>query len=71
MRKHGQSKAHIERFFCTSCKKTFQSRYIYSGSECKVTGNGYNHAVSLIKWPVKPPVGEPKTSPHLSPESAE
>ncbi len=35
-KKHGKSRAGLSRYFCKSCNKTFQIRYIYKGNENKM-----------------------------------
>lgn len=51
IRKHGSSRAGIPRYYCSACKKTFQTRYIYQGNESdihrlirKLLAEGKSHA---------------------------
>ena len=36
VRKHGLARSGVQRYYCTSCKKTFQVRYIYLGNETNI-----------------------------------
>ncbi|WP_147280760.1 IS1/IS1595 family N-terminal zinc-binding domain-containing protein [Pragia fontium] len=36
VRKHGKSKSGMQRFWCSSCSKTFQNDYIYTSWEHQV-----------------------------------
>lgn len=36
VRKHGTSRAQIQRYLCTACNRTFQTRYIYQGNESDI-----------------------------------
>lgn len=36
VRKYGTSRAGIQRYLCTACNRTFQSRYIYQGNEADI-----------------------------------
>ncbi|MBP9643203.1 MAG: IS1 family transposase [Budvicia sp.] len=36
VRKHGLARSGFQRYYCTSCKKTFQVRYIYLGHETNI-----------------------------------
>ncbi|AWH87496.1 IS1/IS1595 family N-terminal zinc-binding domain-containing protein [Limnobaculum parvum] len=36
IRKHGLARSGVQRYYCTSCKRTFQVRYIYLGNETNI-----------------------------------
>lgn len=56
VRKHGASRARIQRYFCKSCNKTFQTRYIYQGNEAnihhlikKLLAEGLSHSAIALQ----------------------
>ncbi|AKJ42408.1 IS1/IS1595 family N-terminal zinc-binding domain-containing protein [Pragia fontium] len=36
VRKHGLARSGIQRYYCISCRKTFQVHYIYQGNESNI-----------------------------------
>lgn len=36
VRKHGFARSGFQRYYCTSCKRTFQINYIYQGNEANI-----------------------------------
>lgn len=36
VRKHGKGRSGIQRYYCQSCKKTFQTKYIYKANEAQI-----------------------------------
>lgn len=56
IRKHGISRAGIQRYLCTACNRTFQTRYIYQGNESdihhlikKLLAEGLSHSAIALQ----------------------
>lgn len=49
IRKHGKSRAKIQRYYCGNCKSTFQTKYIYMHNKIdkKNEIDGYKHNITI------------------------